>query len=37
VQPAFAKITQSHAERASLGNDVVTNLAGAVVPVGIEP
>ena len=36
VQPAFAKLTQSHAERASLGNDVVTNLAGAVVPVGLD-
>jgi anti-sigma factor RsiW len=36
VQPAFGKLTQSHAERASLGNDVVTNLAGAVVPVGLD-
>lgn len=35
VQPAFARVTQSHAERASLGNDVVTNLAGAVVPVDL--
>jgi len=32
VHPAFATLTQTHAERASVGNDVVSNLAGAVVP-----
>ena len=37
VEPALATLTQVHAERASLGNDVVTNLAGAVVPVSADP
>jgi anti-sigma factor RsiW len=37
VEPALATLTQVHAERASLGNDVVTNLAGAVVPVSPDP
>jgi anti-sigma factor RsiW len=37
VQPALATLTQVHSERASLGNDVVSNLAGAVVSEGTEP
>jgi anti-sigma factor RsiW len=37
VEPPLATLTQVHAERASLGNDVVTNLAGAVVPVSADP
>ncbi|MEX0663407.1 MAG: hypothetical protein WD598_01400 [Acidimicrobiia bacterium] len=37
VQPALGTLTQVHSERASLGNDVVSNLAGAVVPEGTEP
>ena len=36
VQPPIATFTQAHAERASLDNDAVSNLAGAVVPTGLE-
>ncbi len=36
VDPALGTLTQVHAERASLGNDVVSNLAGAVVPAGLD-
>jgi anti-sigma factor RsiW len=36
VQPSLGTLTQAHAERASLGNDVVSNLAGAVVPVALD-
>jgi anti-sigma factor RsiW len=36
VQPPIGAFTQAHAERASLDSDVVSNLAGAVVPTGLE-
>lgn len=36
IQPSLGTLTQTHAERASLGNDVVSNLAGAVVPAGLD-
>jgi len=36
IQPSLGTLTQTHAARASLGNDVVSNLAGAVVPAGLD-
>ncbi len=37
VQPPIGTFTQAHAERASLDNDAVSNLAGALVPPAIGP
>jgi len=37
VDPGLAELTQTHSERASLDNDVVSNLAGVVVSQDLAP
>lgn len=37
VEPGLARLNQTHSERASLDNDVVSNLAGVVVSQDLAP